>query len=137
MCHLADVGLPVWGLPSVATPAGETGGHGWCRGLIWGPFCLAGKLGGKLSRVEDYAEHQDEEGVQKVEIVVKEDSSLKKEMNRFCCWIQLDIFGQEEEKGTWHHISPPGQEVRPARSQSRDAGSTNKQTNRSLNMESL
>ena len=74
--------------------------------------------------------------MQKVEIVVKEDSSLKKEVKKFVVVHKSTFLGRRrvgEKKGTWHHIAPPGQEVRPARSQSRDAGSTNKQTNRSLN----
>ena len=75
---MTDVSLSVGRLPRVPTPAGEARVDGWCRGLIWHPCRLCGKLGGELSRVEDYAEHQDEEGMQKVEIVVKEDSSLKK-----------------------------------------------------------
>ena len=74
---MADVSLSVRRLPSVATPAGEPGVDGWRRCLIWHSCCLRGKLRGKLSCVEDYAEHQDEERVQKVEVVVKEDSSLK------------------------------------------------------------
>ena len=80
---MADVSLSVWGLPRVATPAGEPGVDGWSRGLIWRPCCFGGELWGKLSRVEDYAEHQDEERVQKVEIIVKEDSSLKEFGNSF------------------------------------------------------
>ena len=76
-CHLADVRLSVGGLPRVPTPAGETGVYGGRRGLICHRCRLRRKLGGKLSCVEDYAEHHDEERVQKVEIVVKEDSSLK------------------------------------------------------------
>ena len=75
--HLADVSLPVRGLPSVTTSAGQPRVYGRGGGLVGSSYSLGGKLWGKLSCVENYAEHQDEERVQKVEIVVKEDSSLE------------------------------------------------------------
>ena len=131
--YLADISLPKGLGPSITTPAGEARVH---RAPDHCGLLGSGELRSNLPGVENEAEHQDEEWVQEIEVVVEEDCSLAPR--------QKNWFGKKSKWGARNverenymiigtdHVSPPGQEVRPTMSQSRAAGRTNRQTSKSL-----